>query len=115
MESTAGLITGLVRLENLAGVFEHFISPDLAPTHSIKINLESFENKIEYLSNCIYMLRLTQFCTQLNDMWREGDCDLRVGGSISWDVIQTMVNCNTAPNLVQIKAHLDEFVLHQKK
>ena len=115
VESTAGLITGLVRLEDLAGVFEHCISPDVAPTHSIRITLSSFENKIEYLSNCIHMFRLTGFCTQLNDEWHHADCNLRVGGSISWDEVRTMVNCNTAPNMVQIKAHLDEFVLHQKK
>ena len=59
LESTAGLITGLVKLENLAGIFEHCISPDHTPTHSLKVYFECFENKLEYLSNCIHMLRIT--------------------------------------------------------
>ena len=117
LESTAGLITGQVKLENLAGIFEHCISPDIAPTHSLKLYFECYENKLEYLSNCIHMLRITGFCTELTDHWKEkeGDLQLSVGGSISWELIQNMMNCNTAPNLLQIKAHLDEFILHQKK
>ena len=117
MESSAGLITGLVKFENLGGLFEHVISPDFSPKHVIRVVFESFENKIDYLSTCIHMLRMTGFKTELNDEWRkkEGDSDLRIGGSIGWDVIQTMVSCSTAPNLLQIKAHLDEFILHQKK
>ena len=57
------------------------------------------------------------FCTELTDRWKEkeGDSHLSVGGSISWELVQNMMNCNTAPNLLQIKAHLDEFILHQKK
>ncbi|KAL5264461.1 hypothetical protein ACHWQZ_G005527 [Mnemiopsis leidyi] len=117
LESTAGLITGLVKVENLAGIFEHCISPEKTPTHSLKVYFECFENKLEYLSNCIHMLRITGFCTELTDRWKEkeGDSHLSVGGSIRWDLVQTMIHCNTAPNLLQIKAHLNEFIVHQKK
>ncbi len=59
-----------------------------------------------------------RFCTELTDEWREeeeGDCDLRIGGRIVWNEIQTMVTCSTAPNILNIKTHVEDFINQQKK
>ena len=116
-ESTAGLITGLVTFWNLAGSFEHAISPDYPSQHMIQLTCGVFENKAEYLNNCIFMIRILEFKTELHDEWHS-DTDLfnlKIGGYIGWETIQTMVNNNTAPNALQIKAHFDDFIESQKK
>eukprot|EP00116_Pleurobrachia_bachei_P003612 sb/3463874/ len=112
-----GFITGDLRFQNLSGLFNHVISPDHSPTHTFKVTFDSYENRLEYLSNCILMFRVTGFCTELTDQWREeeGDCDLRIGGRIVWDEIQTMVTCSTAPNILNIKTHVEDFINQQKK
>ena len=48
---------------------------------SYNLLLQVFENKVDYLSNCILMMRVLKFSTKINDEWKNDNCDMEIGGT----------------------------------
>lgn len=94
------------------------------PEHKARINTDTVQGHIDYMSAHIMLLRVVDLCVQIWDVWKgiTQDSDhhqmapsIQICASLEWGTFQLAIHRSTAKAMFGIAQKMYDFVMLQKK
>ncbi|KAI1299178.1 putative transmembrane protein [Halotydeus destructor] len=128
LDAKGGIVGGTIELTSIDTRLTVQEERGREPDHVVKLNLHSFEKKLDYMGTSVLMLRVSELDLTLRDEWRVDHLHGSRAGSdhptkrpalifihsqLRWDQLQVLMSKSTTPDILKMIYKLEEFFTQQ--